>query len=203
MVGAVFTVGHSRHSLERFIGLLKQHGVTALCDVRSQPYSRMNPQFNREELERALAGEGIEYRFLGKELGARTDDERCYRDGKVQYSRLAETELFLSGIKRVTNGIRQGFQLALMCAEQDPLDCHRSILVARSLSASGIEVQHILADGTLESHADAVERLTKMFRLDYEDMFRSREELTAEAHERQEARIAYELEPEFALRAAG
>jgi uncharacterized protein (DUF488 family) len=199
----VYTIGHSRHEQCRFIKLLQQHGITAVCDVRSRPYSRMNPQFNREALESALTAEGIAYRFLGRELGARSDDRGCYRDGRVHYQRLAETDLFTSGIKRVQSGMKQGFRVALMCAEQEPLECHRAVLVARSLADTGVGVRHILADGSLESHEDAVGRLTKMFHLDHADIFRSREELIAEAYDRQEERIAYEPEPAFALGAAG
>ena len=84
----VFTIGHSTHPQERFIALLEQHGITALGDVRSRPYSQFNPQFNREELEKALGEHGIAYRFLGKELGARSDDPSCYEGGKVQYARI-------------------------------------------------------------------------------------------------------------------
>ena len=100
MQDTVFTIGHSTHPQERFIALLRQHGINALCDVRPKPYSRMNPQFNREELEVALQAHGIAYRFLGKELGARSDDPNCYESGRVQYSRLAETNLFKYGLKR-------------------------------------------------------------------------------------------------------
>ena len=92
--GSVFTVGHSNHPLEHFIGLLRRHGVTAIADVRSKPYSRMNPQFNREDLSEALKAAGIVYVFLGKELGARTEDPACYESGKVRYDRLARTDLF-------------------------------------------------------------------------------------------------------------
>src|SRR2546421_118491 len=91
MQDTVLTIGHSTHPQEHFMELLRRHDVTALCDVRSKPYSRMNPQFNREELGQALSAHGIAYRFLGKELGARSDNPACYEGGKVQYARLAET----------------------------------------------------------------------------------------------------------------
>lgn len=192
MQDILFTIGHSTHPQERLIALLLQHGITALCDVRSKPYSRMNPQFNREELEQALMARGIAYRFLGKELGARSDDPTCYEGGKVQYTRLAETELFKHGIKRVLRGMKEGFRIALMCAEKEPLECHRTILVARHLAAHGLRVEHILADGRLESHAAALSRLARMHSLPEEDMFRSSEQLLAEAYRRQEERIAYD-----------
>jgi uncharacterized protein (DUF488 family) len=192
MQDIVFTIGHSTHPQERFIALLLQLGITALCDVRSKPYSRMNPQFNREELEQALLTHGIAYRFLGRELGARSDDPTCYEGGRIQYTRLAETELFKHGLKRVLRGMKEDFRIALMCAEKEPLECHRTILVARHLAALGIHVEHILADGRLESHAAALSRLATIHNLPEEDMFRSREDLLAEAYSRQEERIAYD-----------
>jgi uncharacterized protein (DUF488 family) len=193
MSDTIFTIGHSTHTQETFISLLTRHSITALCDVRSKPYSRMNPQFNREALEQALAAHGIAYRFLGKELGARSDDPTCYEGGKVQYSRLAESDLFKQGIKRVIRGLKEDFRIALMCAEKEPLECHRTILVARHLAALGLDVEHILADGRLESHAAALGRLARMCNLPEEDMFRSREDLLAEAYSRQEERIAYDM----------
>jgi len=193
MQDTVFTIGHSTHPQERFIALLRQHGITALCDVRSKPYSRMNPQFNREDLEQALLEQGIQYRFFGKELGARSDDPHCYEGGKVQYDRLAETDLFKHGLKRVLRGMKDGFRIALMCAEKEPLECHRTILVARHLAALGVPVAHILADGRLESHDAALSRLARMVNLPEHDMFHSREELLADAYRRQGERIAYEV----------
>lgn len=193
MQNTVFTIGHSTHQQERFVDLLKQHGITALCDVRSKPYSRMNPQFDREELEKTLSAQGIEYRFLGKELGARSDDPACYEGGKVQYGRLAQTEPFQYGLKHVLRGLKQDYRIALMCAEKEPLECHRTILVARYLAALGLRIEHIHADGHLENHEAALCRLARMLNVPEEDMFRSREELLAEAYERQEERIAYDM----------
>ena len=193
MLDTVFTIGHSTHPLERFISLLCQHGITAICDVRSKPYSRMNPQFNREDLEKALLAKGIEYRFLGKELGARSDDPNCYLGGKVQYGRLAETEPFKHGLKRVLRGLKDNFRIALMCAEKEPLECHRTILVARHLVHLDVPVTHIHGDGRLESHDAALSRLARMLNLPEEDMFHSREELLTDAYNRQEERIAYEV----------
>ncbi len=193
MQATVFTIGHSTHPQERFIALLRQHGITALCDVRSKPYSRMNPQFNREELEEALPAHGIAYRFLGKELGARSDDPRCYEGGTVQYNRIAETDLFKHGLKRVLRGTKEGFRIALMCAEKEPLVCHRTILVARHLAEFSVPIVHIHADGSLESHDAALSRLTRMVNLPEQHLFHSREELLADAYRRQEERIAFEL----------
>ena len=193
MQDAIFTIGHSTHSQEYFISLLQRQGVTALCDVRSKPYSRVNPQFNREELKESVRACGIKYVFLGKELGARSEDPACYENGKVRYDRLAHTELFRLGLERVQKGMKD-YRLALMCAEKEPLECHRTILVARHLAALGLDVKHIHADGTLEAHADALSRLAKMLTLreDEHHLFRSREDLLAEAYRLQEERIAYD-----------
>ncbi len=191
MNDVIFTIGHSTHSIEKFIGLLKRHGVTALVDVRSSPYSRINPQFNRESLKQALRENGITYVFLGKELGARSSDTSCYVGRKVQYDRLAKTTLFASGLERVQQGMSTHC-LALMCAEKDPLACHRTILVTRNLVARGISTQHILEDGSLEAHAEAISRLMRQLKIPEGDMFRSREDCMEEAYRRQGEKIAYE-----------
>src|SRR5687767_4940714 len=94
----VHTIGRSTHPIEYFLGPLSSHGITAVADVRSTPFSRRNPQFNRERLKQSLRDEGIAYVFLGTELGARADDSACYENGKVQYDRLARTERFQHGL---------------------------------------------------------------------------------------------------------
>jgi uncharacterized protein (DUF488 family) len=176
--------------LENFVGLLCQHGVTAVADVRSVPYSRFQPQFNRETLMGALKERGITYVFLGKELGARSDDKTCYENGRVQYRRLVKTDAFRSGLERVRMG-SENHRIALMCAEREPLECHRTLLVGRELMAAGIPVVHIHADGHLESHEDAVWRLIKLVGLPEEDLFRSQAELIEKAYAAQEERVAY------------
>ena len=185
----VFTIGHSRHALDDFVALLRRHSVTALCDVRSTPYSRINSQFNREDFKQALLNVGVVYVYLGLELGARSLDSGCYVDGKVQYDRLAQTELFRKGLDRIREGMK-GYRLALMCAEKDPLECHRTILVSRHLDVNGIAVQHILGDGSLESHEQAMFRLLATLKIPA-NMLSSSEELLAEAYRVQGERIAY------------
>lgn len=194
MENAVYTIGHSTHSQVRLIELLKGHGITAISDVRSKPYSRVNPQFNREELKQALKAEGISYVFLGKELGARSDDPSCYVNGKVQYDRLAKTPGFRSAIDRIMDG-REKHRIALMCAEKEPLDCHRTILVARYLIEAGAAIEHIHADGHLESQGEALQRLMRLLGMRGGDMFRSQADLEREAYEKQGDRIAYAPAP--------
>lgn len=195
MAEFVYTIGHSTHSMEKVIELLTAHRVTAVADVRSHPYSRFNPQFNRENLRADLKTAGISYAFLGRELGARSEDRTCYVDGTVQYDLLARTVLFQDGLTRVAEDARS-HRIALMCAEKDPLTCHRAILVCRHLSTRGIAAQHILEDGRLESHDEALTRLLAELGLAERDLFRSRDDLIVEAYNRRGQQIAYtEKEP--------
>jgi uncharacterized protein (DUF488 family) len=147
----VYTIGHSNHPIERFLELLRGAGITAVADVRSVPYSRRWPQFGRPRLERSLAAAGIAYVYLGAELGGRPADPALLRDGKPDYERMAGTPAFRSGIDRVIDGARR-YRIALMCAEREPLDCHRFLLVSRQLCARGVTPRHILTDGSIEPH---------------------------------------------------
>jgi uncharacterized protein (DUF488 family) len=186
----LYTVGHSNHPIEKFIGLLSANGITAVADVRSRPFSRRHPQFNKERLAAQLTQHGIAYVFLGKELGARSEDPTCYEDGKVQYPRLAATAAFKAGIERVLAGAEK-FRLALMCAEKEPLDCHRTLLVSRALERTGASIAHILADGSVEPQDETMSRLIDLVGLPKEDMFRARGDLIAAACRLREDKIAY------------
>lgn len=190
MAEQVYTIGHSTHTKEKLIQLLTMHGVTAVADIRSQPYSRRNPQFNRESLRGELKTAGISYVFLGRELGARSEDRTCYIDGQVQYDLLSRTALFQEGLTRIAQGVGSQ-RIALLCAEKDPLTCHRAILVCRHLEVRGITARHILEDGRLESHAAAITRLLAELDLPERDLFRSRDDLITEAYSRRGQQIAY------------
>jgi uncharacterized protein (DUF488 family) len=188
----VFTIGHSNHAAEVFLGLLLRHEIEEVVDVRSSPHSRYNPQFNRKTLQAALAEAGVGYVFMGVELGGRPTDPACYdSEERVQYDRLAETDAFKEGIRQVIQRTGER-RIALMCSEKEPLDCHRTLLIAQVLTARDLGIGHILADGDLESHAAAVDRLLDRFKLPIDgDMFRSREQLIADAVSRQAGKVAY------------
>lgn len=189
-LNTMFTIGHSSHDLPIFLELLQQCAITAVADVRSVPVSRFAPQFNREPVEHSLHAVGIKYVFLGKELGARTEDLSCYVDGQVQYDRLARTGEFNRGIERLSKGA-QTERIAIMCTERDPLECHRAVLVAQVLAERGVVIHHIHGDGRTESHPSALLRLMAKFGLDQEDLFRTPAERLGEALRMQERRIAY------------
>ena len=186
----VYTIGHSTHSMESFIALLTNAKIAAIADVRSTPYSRRMPHFNREEFRKVLAEHDIEYVFLGTELGGRGIDESMRnQDGRVQYHKIAESAEFRTGLARVRTGIER-MRIALMCTESDPLCCHRGILISRLL-AKRLKVVHIHANGRLENHTDAELRLLQLTGLSDPDLFRTEEQILTDAYDRQEARIAY------------
>ena len=194
----VLTIGHSTHSVAAFIDLLRSHGVTALADVRAAPYSRFNPQFNRETLVDNLNAHGIAYVFLGRELGGRSDDLALFDDGRISYERLGRTRSFRAGLDRVVKGATD-YRIALMCAEREPLECHRCLLVAPALEARGFLVAHIWPDGRLEPHDEAMSRLLDIHGLqdsieDQRLFPRSLAERVSAAVARQAHRFAYRSE---------
>jgi uncharacterized protein (DUF488 family) len=190
---AIYTIGHSTHELEPFLALLTKEGIAAIADVRSAPYSRRYPQFNREAFRNNLEGCGIRYVFMGSELGGRGSDDSMRDDrGRVRYACIAETAAFNEGIGRVLAGSER-MAIALMCAEKDPLYCHRGILISRHLVAYDARVLHIDVEGGIETHHDAEIRLRRLVGLHEPDMFRTDDQILAEAYERQEARIAHVL----------
>jgi uncharacterized protein (DUF488 family) len=186
----ILTVGHSAHTCDRFLELLRGAGVTAVADVRTAPRSRRFPHFDREALEARLRADGLAYVFLGEELGGRPRDPRCYRDGVADYERMAATEAFRRGLERVIEGAKR-YRIALMCAEQDPLDCHRCLLVARAIEARSVPVGHILPDGAIVSHSQIEERLLAMSGRREGDLFQSREERLASAYRERARKAAF------------
>jgi uncharacterized protein (DUF488 family) len=188
--GTIYTIGHSTHPIERFVELLKQHGIELLADVRSTPFSRFNPQFNRASLGHSLAAAGIRYEFMGEELGARTSDPACFENGRVSYARLSATPLFQRGLARLREAAATQ-QVVIMCAEREPLDCHRTILIARQLERGGQTVMHILADGALEENGHALGRLIERLHLPADDLFAGSAEQVDAAYDAQAAKVSW------------
>jgi uncharacterized protein (DUF488 family) len=187
----LYTIGHSNHTVEHLIGLLKTHGVSVVADVRSAPYSRYCPQFGREALAPVLRREGIRYVYLGKELGARPDDPACLQGGRVSFARVAAKPAFREGLARLRSGIAR-HRVALMCAEKDPVECHRTILVCRHLDGAGLDIQHILEDGSIEEHRAAGRRLARKLKVErtlFEPDLTERE-LVERAYDQQAERVA-------------
>ncbi len=146
---AIFTIGHSNVPAERIVALLKQHDIEVLIDVRSVPYSRYNPQFNRESFQYVLTAAGIQYIYAGQHLGGRPDDPTCYEEGQVQYRLIMDKPWYQKGIDQLIQ-VASGQRVALLCSEEDPLQCHRHNLIAQTLLERGVTVWHIRGDGRLE-----------------------------------------------------
>jgi uncharacterized protein (DUF488 family) len=190
MAGRLFTIGHSNHGLEHFTRLLVANGITAVADVRSTPHSSYNPQFNRGPLGESLKDAGIAYVFLGEELGARRLEPECYRGDRVDFACTARSHLFERGLKRVVEWLKS-FDIALMCAEKEPLECHRSALICRYGERLIGRPGHIREYGSIESQDELETRLLQLAGQPQTDLFRSRDELLQEAYAWLEARVAY------------
>ena len=187
----VFTVGHSNRSELDLVALLQMHNVTAVVDVRSTPHSEWVPHFNRHAIAATLKQHSIAYSFLGDQLGVRSDDPACYEAGRVVYARLARADQFQHGLRRVIKAAGR-HRLALMCAEQNPLECHRSILIPPALERAGVAVSHILhPDGELQTQRALETQLLNRYQLNQPDMFLNDDDRLAKALSMQERKIAY------------
>jgi uncharacterized protein (DUF488 family) len=158
------TIGHSNYPAERFLALLRKSGITDIVDVRSSPYSRAVPHCDRERLRPCLEAIGIEYHYMGASLGARYHDkELLFPDGKVDFSKVRKRPEFIAAVSEVISLIEKGCQVALMCSEKEPYDCHRFVLVSYELEKKGVGVEHILEDGRRIPNSDLENRLRKEY----------------------------------------
>jgi len=192
MRNELFTIGYAPHTLDSFLRVLQRHQITALADVRSSPYSQYKPEFNKEKLSDFLKENNIAYVFLGDECGARVEDPACYINGKVDYKLVVETQNFKKGLERIKKGM-ENFRIVLMCAEKDPITCHRTILICRSLIDGEININHILSNGKVEDHKSSEYRLMKLFKLNHQDLFCSEQQRLDDAYSRQGEEIAYKI----------
>ncbi|MCA9407820.1 MAG: DUF488 domain-containing protein [Candidatus Omnitrophica bacterium] len=195
-----FTIGHSNYAIEAFLKLLKERIINCLVDVRSSPYSKYVPQFNRENLSDALKKENIQYVYKGDQLGGRyMESDLLYPDGTVDYSKVFKTKEFQNGIQSVIRNITKGLNIVLMCSEKDPLDCHRFLLVAKALSAQGVQVKHILSDGSVIIQTDLEESLVRKYNDELSQFSFFEENLSPEqalekAYRKRNREVAYTVE---------
>ena len=185
----IWTIGHSNHSARRFIDLLQGAGIECVADVRSTPFSRRNPHFNQKALAASLKDAGIEYWFLGDALGARPKDTHCWENGKVSYARIAASAAFQEAIHALIDE-SHAKRIALMCAEKEPLDCHRTILVGRALVQRDTELAHIHADGWIEPQAQLEGRLLHLAK-EHVDLLSIRETALARAYDKCGRQMAF------------
>ena len=158
----IYTIGHGSRKSSEFVSVLKKFGIQYLVDVRSQPYSKFNPQFNQNDLKFTLESNGIKYVFMGEALGGRPSDLACYdSEGKVDYDLVKTKDFFIKGIDRLKTAYEKEVPIVIMCSESKPGECHRSKLIGRVLQSDGIILQHIDEKGRIKGQADVINELNK------------------------------------------
>jgi uncharacterized protein (DUF488 family) len=187
----LFSVGHSNHDWADLLALLQGAGVTAVADIRSNPFSRRLPHFSRPELESALRRHGMAYVFLGDLLGGRPAARELYHpEGWAEYERIRATPAFRCGLDRLIRGLEH-FTIAMLCSEEDPLDCHRGLMITPALKEHGIFPRHLRKHGPPELTEEMEKRLLKEAGLG--DAERSLFPLTDEAYRVLNRKKAYRL----------
>ncbi len=199
----VFTIGHSQHNIDKFINMLKTHDINYIIDVRSMPFSQYASDYNKDAIKASLFLHKINYAFMGEYFGARPKNNNLYSEkGYLDFNKMKNSKLFLTGVENVLRGVGQGNRIAFMCTEKDPMDCHRAILVANTFYERGLEVEHILANNTLQNHNVLNERLLDRYFPDrnqmslFENENLSEKEYLAEAYKKQNERIGYQVTEE-------
>jgi uncharacterized protein (DUF488 family) len=197
----ILTIGHSTLSYERFLSLLHQAGVSAVADVRTVPYSRHFPHYNRDVLRDELRRDEIAYVYLGEELGGRPRDRRFFRDGVADYEKMARTDLFSKGLDRVVDGAKK-YRIAMMCSEHNPFDCHRCLLVGRALRERGVTVRHIMSNGQIVEQKEIEAKLMDLSGKNNDDLFEPMEKRLAAAYLDRASKVAFAERNEDAETAA-
>ncbi len=201
-MGDLFTIGHSQHTPDKFVSLLKKYNVNYVLDVRSTPYSKYAEQFNKENIFLLLKKVGIQYSFMGKFFGARPTELSLYSaEGYLDFEKVAQSERFNKGMQSVILGLERGNRIALMCTEKDPIDCHRAIMVSRSFDKNGIKVSHILSNGTIQTQKELDNRLLELYFPDRGQLsifnytnIMSEEDYIKQAYHKRNEEIGYRIE---------
>lgn len=203
MNNTIYTIGYTGFSKEEFIDILKGKGINVVIDVRSTPYSERYPDYNKENLEKILKSNKIYYRNYVKEFGARQDNMDFYSaDGYLDFEIFSRSEQFLSGVEKIRNSVAKGYEIVLLCAEKNPIQCHRTILVARAFHKLGYDVIHLLPGGDTITHKEIEKKLLDKYFPDRGqiDMFATHimtdEECLSKAYKIQNEKIGYRLEGE-------
>jgi uncharacterized protein (DUF488 family) len=158
----IYSIGHGNKKIEKFIDELKSFKIHFLLDIRSKPYSKWNPQFNQSQLETELKKNDITYVFVGDVLGGLPEDRSCYNyDGKVLYEIIKEKDFFKKGLQRLTTANNKKINLAIMCSESKPEECHRSKLIGQELIKKEVSLNHIISTKKIKSQLDVMNELTK------------------------------------------
>lgn len=199
----IYTIGHSNYTIERLIDMLKQFNINCVVDIRGIPYSKYNLQFDLETIKYLLTKEGFKYIYMGREFAANRLNKESYNDeGYCDFTKVVNEKEFKEGIERLKNGCKKGYKIALLGAMQDPLRCHRSILMGRELEKEGFSVTHILDDySTITQDKIESKLLDKYFddrnQISFDVMLgneKSEEEFLNEAYKLANKEIGYRIE---------
>lgn len=196
-----YTIGHSTNSIEKFLLLLKENKINCIVDVRSSPFSKIAPQYNKDNIKKTLKINNIFYLFLGNELGARYNDINLFENGVVSFKKVSITQNFQSGIKRIVEGIKKEFKIALMCSERDPINCHRFGLISHELFKIGINVFHIFDNGIILSNEELEKKLIEIYISDFNQLSlleeqSNNENVIEKIYEKHNKKIGYSLKSE-------
>lgn len=199
----IYTVGHSNYSVDRLIDMLKKYDINCVVDIRGTPYSKYNVQYNKETIRNTLISAGFVYIYMAKELAAKRENKESYnKEGYSDFEKVCKEEDFFAGIERLKNGCTKGYRIALLGAMQEPIRCHRSILVGRALREYGFEVKHILHDYSIASQDDIEDMLLDKYfsnrnELTIDELLgnkMSREDMIKEGYRRANKEIGYRIE---------
>lgn len=197
----IYTIGYSSFKIEDFIQILKRNNITCVIDVRSNPFSEYFQDYNKDILEKKLKKENIMYRNYKKEFGARQEEPSFYPKGYLDFDLFTKSEQFNEGVLKIAKGIEMGFSFVLMCAEKDPITCHRNIMVAKAFKERGYNIKHILFDGSIESQDDIEKRMIKEYfpernQMALFDENKSDEDLIKASYNKKNEEIGYRIAEE-------
>ena len=199
----IYTIGHSNYTVERLIDMLKHYNINCVVDIRGTPYSKYNIQFDKETIRYTLSKAGFIYIYMAKELAAKRINKQSYKEeGYSDFEKVIKENEFIEGIERLKNGCNKGYKIALLGAMQEPIRCHRSILVGRALRENGFNVKHILDDYSIASQEDIEQMLLDKYFSNREQMTiddlignsLSREEMIEEGYRMANKEIGYRIE---------
>lgn len=201
-MNTIYTIGYTAFSIDEFINILKKYNITCIIDVRSSAFSQFYQDYNKPVLKGRLKKENIEYRNYVDEFGARQNDVTYYHsDGYLDFNKFLKSENFKLGVNKIEKGIKLGYSFCLMCAETDPINCHRSIMVGRGFKNACYEVKHILKNGNIETQNVLEQRLLDCFfnnraQISMFSEIKSDQQLINEAYDLKNKEIGFRKEEE-------
>lgn len=200
----IYTIGHSNYEVERLFDMLRKFHIDCVVDIRGIPYSRYNIQFNKDAIQYSLTRAGFKYVYMGNEFGANRllSKESYNKEGYADFNKVAYEKIFKYGVERLKNGCKKGYKIVLLGAMQDPLRCHRSILLGRELTMEKFKVKHILDDYTIIDQKEIEERLLDKYfpnrnQITIDSLFgseKTKEELVEEAYKKANKEIGIRVE---------